>query len=207
MIEITMKYLLLLTFLTTSVFAQNNEQIKKILIIGDSLTAGYGIDKEDAFPAVLERKLHENGHKNYQVINGGVSGSTTASGKSRLNWFLKSGPSILILALGANDGLRGLKLEQSKQNLEDIIIAAKAKNIKVVLGGMQLPVNYGNEYREEFQKMYQSLHKKHQITFIPFLLKDVGGRKELNISDGIHPNVKGHEIVAQNVYKHLGPLL
>lgn len=202
-----MTNLLLIIFTIFNLQLSFAQDIKKILILGDSLTAGYGIDQSDAFPAVLEKKIIINGHKNYRVINGGVSGSTTASGKSRLKWFLKSKPFILILALGANDGLRGLKLEQSEQNLESIIVEAKKVGIKVVLGGMQLPVNYGKEYREKFQKMYETLHKKHKITFIPFLLKDVGGKKELNISDGIHPNVEGHKIVAENVYKYLGPLL
>ena len=180
---------------------------RKILILGDSLTAGYGIDKEDAFPAVLEKMLHQNGHQNYSVINGGVSGSTTASGKSRLKWFLKSSPAIIVLALGANDGLRGFKLEQSQENLEQIITEAKQQGIKVVLAGMHVPTNYGKEYQEKFYKIYQTLQKKHKLTFIPFLLEGVGGKKELNIADGIHPNVKGHEIIAKTVYRYLEALL
>jgi acyl-CoA thioesterase-1 len=179
----------------------------KILIIGDSLTAGYGVEKEEAFPAILEKKIHKLGHTQYQVVNGGVSGSTTASGKSRLKWFLKGNPKIMLLALGANDGLRGLKLEQSKKNLEEIIKKAKSQNIKVVLGGMQIPTNYGKDYRKQFQQMYQDLSKQYEIPLIPFLLDGVGGHKELNIADGIHPNAKGHEKVATTVLKYLEPLL
>ena len=180
---------------------------KKILILGDSLTAGYGVDKEDAFPAVLEGLLHQKGHQEYSVINAGVSGSTTASGKSRLKWFLKSNPSIMILALGANDGLRGLELEQSQNNLEQIIVEAKKQNIKIILAGMHVPTNYGKSYQVQFHKMFQTLHKKHQLVLIPFLLEGVGGKKELNIADGIHPNAKGHKVIAQTVYQYLEALL
>lgn len=204
-----MKFFLisLIILLNIQIALTNENEEKKILILGDSLTAGYGIDQQDAFPAVLERKIHESGYKNYRVINAGVSGSTSASGKSRLNWFLKSKPNILILILGANDGLRGLKLEESKQNLDEIIQMAKNQGIVVVLGGMLLPVNYGQEYRSQFQEMYESLHKKHNLVFIPFVLKDVGGVKDLNIADGIHPNTKGHQIVANTVFHYLRPLL
>lgn len=180
---------------------------KKILILGDSLTAGYGVDKEDAFPAVLEKILHQKGHQNYSVINAGVSGSTTASGKSRLKWFLKSRPSMMLLALGANDGLRGLELEQSQKNLEQIILQAKEQQITVVLAGMHVPTNYGKTYQANFHKMFQTLHKKHNLVLIPFLLAGVGGKKEFNIADGIHPNAQGHKIIAQTVYKYLEALL
>ena len=144
---------------------------------------------------------------NYQVVNGGVSGSTTASGLSRLNWFLKGNPKAVIIALGANDGLRGIKLKESKANLEKIILKAKSKNIKVFLAGMQLPPNYGKEYTSEFQKMFEELKKKHNVFYIPFLLKGVAGKKELNLEDGIHPNKKGHKIMAKTVYEEIKDLL
>lgn len=197
-------------FSSTLTFAQNSqnaENQKNIVVLGDSLTAGYGVDKEDAFPSILQNLLHQNGFENYRVINAGVSGSTTASGKSRLKWFLKSNPSILILALGANDGLRGLQLEQSQKNLEEIILEAKKLQIKVILAGMHVPTNYGEKYQKQFHQMYKTLQKKHQLTLIPFLLEGVGGKKELNIADGIHPNAKGHAIIAKNVYKYLEPQL
>lgn len=188
-------------------YAQNSESLQNIVVLGDSLTAGYGVDKEDAFPSILQQLLHQNGFQNYRVINAGVSGSTTASGKSRLKWFLKSRPSILILALGANDGLRGLQLKQSQKNLEEIILEAKRLKIKVILGGMHVPTNYGEKYQTEFHQMYKTLQKKHKLILIPFLLEGVGGKKDLNIADGIHPNSKGHVIIAKNVYKYLEPQL
>ena len=179
----------------------------QIICLGDSLTAGYGIEKDKAYPQILENKLKKLG-KEVKVLNGGVSGSTTASGKTRLKWLLKkSRPSIMILALGANDGLRGLKLEQSKKNLEDIILLAKKNDIKVLLAGMRLPPNYGKDYVKQFRQMYTELQKKYELVTVPFLLKDVGGKKDLNIEDGIHPNAEGHEIIAQTILKYLEPLL
>ena len=184
------------------VFAQQ----KKIVIIGDSLTEGYGVEKSQAFPAKLEQVLEKNDH-NYKVINGGVSGSTTSSGMSRLKWFLKAKPDLIILALGANDGLRGIKVEKSKKNLEEFIRKCKKENIPVVLAGMQIPPNYGKEYTEAFKKMYQELAAKYELSQIPFLIEGVAGVAELNIEDGIHPNEKGHSIIANNVYKHIKELL
>ena len=185
----------------------SNAYCHKILVLGDSLTEGYGIDSEKAFPAILEEMAKAKGHEDVKVINGGVSGSTTASGLSRLNWFFKAKPEIIIIALGANDGLRGLKVEKSKENLEAIITKSKEKGLKVILGGMKMPRNYGKEYRDQFEKMYKDLYKKHKVIFIPFLLKNVGGVPKLNLADGIHPNEEGHKVVAKNVYEYLGPLL
>lgn len=196
-------YLLIALLSITSALANTTE----IVFLGDSLTAGYGIEKEKAYPQIVENKLKAKG-KDIKVLNGGVSGSTTAGGKSRLGWFLKkSNPDIMVLALGANDGLRGLKLSQSEKNLEEIINIAKKKNIKVLLAGMRLPPNYGKDYVEQFRSMYKKLKEKHNLKMIPFMLKDVGGRKELNIEDGIHPNEKGHEVIANTVIKYLEPLL
>ena len=196
-------YLLIALLSITSALANTTE----IVFLGDSLTAGYGIEKEKAYPQIVENKLKAKG-KDIKVLNGGVSGSTTAGGKSRLGWFLKkSNPDIMVLALGANDGLRGLKLSQSEKNLEEIINIAKKKNIKVLLAGMRLPPNYGKDYVEQFRSMYKKLKEKHNLKMIPFMLKDVGGRKELNIEDGIHPNEKGHEVIANTVIRYLEPLL
>ncbi|MCO4754726.1 MAG: arylesterase [Bacteriovoracaceae bacterium] len=199
-----MKACIIFLFLTLSTALAAPVQI---ICLGDSLTAGYGIEKDKAYPQILENKLNKMG-KQVNVLNGGVSGSTTASGKSRLQWFLKkSKPEIMILALGANDGLRGLKLAQSEKNLEEIILLAKKSNVKILLGGMRLPPNYGKDYVKQFRQMYTKLKKKHDLVMIPFLLKDVGGKKELNIEDGIHPNEKGHEVIAQTIIKYLEPLL
>ena len=175
---------------------------EKILMLGDSLTEGYGVSEEHAYPKILEGLIVESG-KDYQVINGGVSGSTTASGTSRLRWFLKAKPKLVLIALGANDGLRGVKLSQSKKNLKNIIELATKNNIKVVLAGMRIPPNYGEDYTKQFQKLYIDLAREYKIKRIPFLLKDVAAIKELNIEDGIHPNRKGHKIMANTVYKYI----
>lgn len=178
------------------------ESQKKLVIIGDSLTEGYGVEKSQAFPAQLQTILNENDF-NYKVINGGVSGSTTSSGMSRLNWFLKAKPDLIILALGANDGLRGIKVEKSKENLKAFIEKCQAAKVPVILAGMQLPPNYGKEYTQSFKKMYQEVADQFQVPQIPFLIEGVAGVPELNIEDGIHPNPKGHGIIAKNVFKHI----
>lgn len=195
--------LLNLTFLPNSFSAEEDK--KTILFLGDSLTAGYGVEQEFAYPALIEKELSKK--YNVKVLNGGVSGSTTASGKSRLKWFLKAKPDILVLILGANDGLRGIKLEESKKNLEEIIVMAKEKQLKVILGAMLLPPNYGKEYTEKFKKMYEQLKEEHQLAWIPFVLKDVAGIADKNIEDGIHPNAKGHSIIAKNMIPYLEPYL
>lgn len=192
-------------FLSMQLFAAEQSP-KKLVIIGDSLTEGYGLSKEKAYPAVLEKILKENNH-NYKVINGGVSGSTTSSAMSRLSWFLRTKPDMIILALGANDGLRGIKVEVSKANLEKFIKKCQQEKIKVVIAGMQIPPNYGEEYRKAFQQMYKDIISKYKIPSIPFLIEGVAGKPELNIEDGIHPNEQGHKIVAKNVYKHIKELL
>jgi len=175
---------------------------KVLLALGDSLTEGYGVRPEFSYPSLLQEKLNKNKH-HYKVINGGVSGSTSASGKSRLKWFLKAKPDVMILALGSNDGLRGLKVEQTKKNLSETIELAKENNVKVILAGMQMPPNYGKEYRENFKKMYSELAKKYELKMIPFLLEGIAGIKKLNIEDGIHPNKKGYEIMVENIYKNI----
>ncbi len=185
---------------TTSLWSQEKE--KKILIVGDSLTAGYGVSKEAAYPSQLQ-KLLEKDHPEVKVIGAGSSGSTSASAISRLKWHLKAKPTHLVLALGANDGLRGVKLESTKKNLSEAIDLAKEKGIKVYLAGMLLPTNYGKKYRTEFKSLFKDLAKEKGVKFIPFLLKGVGGRPELNLADGIHPNEKGHKIVAQTVFNAL----
>lgn len=180
---------------------------KTIVIIGDSLTEGYNIAEKDSFPAILENNLKQKYNEEVKVINGGIAGSTTAGGLKRLNWYLKAQPDIVVIALGANDGLRGLKLDQSKSNLESMIKSAKEKNLKILLLGMRIPPNYGKKYTENFQKMYQDLAKQYHIPLMPFLLKDVAAKKELNLPDGIHPNEKGYKIIAENVQPYIEKLL
>lgn len=179
----------------------------EILVLGDSLTEGYGLTKEQAFPAVLEKLIAQSGKKDVVVLNGGVSGSTTASGASRLKWHLKAQPEIVIIALGANDGLRGVKIEESRKNLTATIELARKSGLKVLLAGMKLPPNYGKEYSRDFEKMFVELSKKYSVPLIPFLLEGVGGDPSLNLEDGIHPNAQGHEKIAKTVLKHLKGLL
>ncbi|MFZ9002279.1 MAG: arylesterase [Bacteriovoracaceae bacterium] len=192
-----MKLLLMMLFVATSL------QAKTILFIGDSLTEGYGIDSEKSYPSLIQNELGEK----VSIINGSVSGSTTASGLSRLRWFLKSKPEVLVLALGANDGLRGIDLEKSKINLEKIIDMAKENKIKVILAGMMLPPNYGADYTKEFKNMFEKLAKDKKVELIPFLLKGVAAEPEYNLEDGIHPNEKGHEKMKDTVLRYLRPLI
>lgn len=179
---------------------------EKIVFIGDSLTAGYGVEKEYAYPSLVQKILDENGH-DWEVINGGISGSTTASGLSRMKWFLKTKMKIVVLALGANDGLRGIKVEESEKNLAKTIEFAQENNVKVILAGVQIPPNYGKEYTESFKNIFPKLAKKYQLPMIPFIIEGVAGKRELNISDGIHPNKEGHEIISKTVYKHIKEFL
>jgi acyl-CoA thioesterase-1 len=173
-----------------------------ILFLGDSLTEGYRLAKEEAYPALIEKKLKKE-HEDIKVINGGVSGATSASGMKRLDWYLKAKPDIMVLALGANDGLRGLKVKDTEKNLSSVIEKAHNRGIKVILAGMKMPTNYGEPYRSHFEEMFPKLAKKYKIKLIPFLLEDVAIKKELNLSDGIHPNAKGHEVMARTVLKVL----
>lgn len=181
---------------------------KVILFFGDSLTAGYGLSTEEAFPAQVEKKCVDNGTP-CKVINAGLSGETSAGGLTRIDWILRRPIDVFVLELGANDGLRGLPLEQTKKNLQAIIDKVKTKypNVKIVIAGMMVPPNMGPDYTAEFRKIFPELARKNQATLIPFLLADVAGHQNLNLTDGIHPNQEGHKIVARNVYKVLSPLL
>ncbi len=185
----------------STVFAQD-----KILIIGDSLTEGYGVDAQYAYPTRLQEILLKN-KLNYRVVNAGVSGATTASGLQSLKWYLKGKPKILIIALGANDGLRGIDVKTSEKNLEKMILLAKEKNIVTVIAGMQIPPNYGEDYGQKFKGLFALLARKYKLHLIPFLLEGVAGKKELNIEDGIHPNKDGHKVMASTVYKYIKELL
>lgn len=170
----------------------------QILFLGDSLSEGQGLDEEYSFPRLVERNLKNKKH-DVAITNGGVSGSTSASGVTRLKWHLKKKIDILVLELGANDGLRGLKLDETQKNLIEIIKLAKEKKMKVLLLGLLMPPNYGKKYVDDFEKMYSTIAKGEKIPFLPFVLKEVAGKSEYNLPDGIHPNAKGHEIVAKTV--------
>lgn len=177
-----------------------------IVALGDSLTEGFGVSKEEAFPFLLEKELLSKGHA-VKIINAGVSGSTSASAASRLKWYIRSQPDIIILALGGNDGLRGLSVAHMKKNLSRAIELAQAEKIQLLLSGMQIPLNYGKEYTDSFRDVFHQLAELYKLPMIPFLLKDVGGVPSLNQPDGIHPNPEGHQIIAGTVLKYLAPLL
>jgi acyl-CoA thioesterase-1 len=180
-----------------------------ILCFGDSITAGYGLeDSNDAFPALLQEKI-DSLDLNYVVVNSGLSGETTAGGKSRIDWVLNQDIDIFLLELGANDGLRGVPLSETRANLQAIIntVEEKSPNTKIILAGMQLPPNMGQKYTTEFRELYAEIAEANDLAFIPFILKDVGGIAELNQSDGIHPTVEGHKIVANTVWEVLKPML
>ncbi|MAO47971.1 MAG: arylesterase [Aequorivita sp.] len=193
----------------TETEAPETTSTKTILFFGDSITAGYGLDDtNDAFPGIIQQKIDSLG-LNYEVVNSGVSGETTAGGKSRIDWILNQDIDVFVLELGANDGLRGVPISETKANLQAIIDAVRTKSpdTKIVLAGMQLPPNMGQEYTSQFKAIFTDLAAKNDLAFIPFILKDVGGVKELNQSDGIHPTAEGHKIVAGNVWEVLSEVI
>ena len=179
----------------------------RILCLGDSLTEGFGVEPEVAYPARLERRLKELGHSDVRVINAGVSGATSASAVSRLKWQLRVRPEILILALGANDGLRGVAVEEMRKNLDEAIALALNSGVRVLLAGMKLPPNYGPEYTRDFEHVFSELATERKVGLIPFLLEGVAARPEFNQADGLHPTARGYEIVTETVLTYLRPLL
>ena len=178
----------------------------RIVFLGDSLTAGLGLEAEQSYPSLLQQRLREHGYK-YQVINAGVSGDTSAGGLRRLDWSLEGDVKVLVVALGANDGLRGLPPLEMQKNLAEIIERASAKGITVVLAGMEAPPNNGVDYATQFRSVYAELARSHKVRFIPFLLDGVAGIASLNQGDGIHPNVRGAQMVADLVWRSLEPAL
>lgn len=181
---------------------------KTILFYGNSITAGYGLDPAQAFPALIGKRL-DSLKINYKVVNAGLSGETTAGGLSRINWVLRQPVDVFVLELGGNDGLRGLPLAETRKNLQAIIdtVQTKYPNCKVVLAGMQVPPNLGTEYTQEFKDIYKELADKNNLPLIPFLLDRVGGIPRLNQSDGIHPTAEGNRIVAETVWQILKGVL
>ena len=172
---------------------------KKLVIIGDSLTEGFGVSRELAYPSLLQKKITAAG-KDWKVINSGISGSTSASASSRVTWHLKQKPDLLILALGANDGLRGSDVKAMEDNLDKGIKAAKKAGVKVIVAGVRVPPNYGAQYAKNFDSVFGRVAKKNDVPLIQFILDKVAGDKSLNLQDGIHPNEKGHAIIADTVF-------
>jgi acyl-CoA thioesterase-1 len=190
------------------VLTETSQVQKKILFFGNSLTAGYGVEPEQAFSYLIQLRLDSIGLP-YRVINAGLSGETTASGVNRIDWVLREPVAIMILELGGNDGLRGIDPAETKKNLQQIIGIAQNKysNIQIIIAGMEAPPNMGSEYITAFRDVFRSLAADNNLRLIPFLLEGVGGEPELNLPDGIHPNPEGHKIVADNVWQVLEELL
>lgn len=183
-----------------------SQQIKKIVLIGDSLTEGYGVAKESTYGSILQQKIKAAG-KSWQVEVSGISGSTSASAPARIKWILQSKPDLIVLAIGANDALRGLKVTETTKNIESAILLAKSKNVRIILAGLLAPPNYGTQYTKDFASIYKSLAKKHQLKLIPFLLEGVAGHAHYNLADGIHPNEKGHQMIAETVFSAIKDVL
>ncbi len=183
-------------------------QQQTILFFGDSITAGYGLDEEQAFPALIQQKIDSLGAE-HNVVNAGLSGETTAGGARRVDWILRQEIDIFVLGLGGNDGLRGIDPANTKENIETIITKVKAKSpdIEIVLAGMEAPPNLGDQYTERFRQLFSDVAEQHELTFIPFLLEDVAGIRELNQPDGIHPTAEGQQIIADNIWEYLKPML
>jgi acyl-CoA thioesterase I len=178
----------------------------RIVVLGDSLTAGLGIGQEEAYPALLQQRL-DQAHLNFEVVNAGVSGDTSAGGLSRLDWALEGNVKVLIVALGGNDALRALPPEELRRNLAAIVERAQSRRIKVLLCGMEAPPNFGRDYAVAFHRVYPELAKQYNVALVPFLLDKVAGIESLNQRDGIHPTAQGARIVADNVWAVLRPML
>jgi len=181
---------------------------KNLVILGDSLAAGFGVEPEEAFPALLQEKI-DAAKLGYHVINAGVSGDTTAGGLRRVDWVLRQPVEVLIVELGGNDGLRGISPEETRKNLAGIVAKARAKYpaIKIVVAGMQMPKNMGETYTKAFREVFPEVAREAKAALIPFLLEKVGGVAELNLPDRIHPNPEGHKLVAETIWKTLEPVL
>jgi acyl-CoA thioesterase I len=188
--------------------ATSQDQPKTILFLGDSITAGYGLDQSQAFPAIIQQRIN-SAKLNYTVVNAGLSGETSSGGLRRVNWLLRSKVDILVLELGANDGLRGIDLAVTRSNLQQIIDRTRQANsdVIIVVAGMQVPPNLGQTYTDQFRQIFPELAKQNNAKLIPFILDGVAGVPNLNLSDGIHPNVAGHKVLADNVWSVLRPIL
>jgi acyl-CoA thioesterase-1 len=197
---------LFVLLLSCALLASGAEAEDRVIVaIGDSLTAGFGVPPEQAYPAQLEARLRAAGY-GYRVVNAGVSGDTSAGALRRVDWALRAGPEIVIVALGANDGLRGLDLDAMRKNLTAIVQRVEAARARVLLAGMRLPTNYGG-YGREFHAVFEAVARERRAAFMPFLLDGVGGNPRLNLPDGIHPTADGYRIVVDRLWPYLLPLL
>jgi acyl-CoA thioesterase-1 len=195
---------LVVLLLTSAPAADALERV--VAILGDSLTSGLGVPAEDAFPARLEALLRREGY-DWKVANAGVSGDTSAGGLRRIEWVLKLRPAVVVVALGANDGLRGQPVDGLRDNLTRIVERAEASGARVLLAGMRMPPNYGDQYTRAFAAVYPEVAKATGAALAPFLLEGVAGNPKLNQPDGIHPTAEGHRLIAERLWPHLKPLL
>lgn len=201
------RFLLIFSFVFLSnvqVYAQ--KQTVRVLFFGDSITAGYGLEKSQAFPALIQEKT-DSLKWNVEIINGGLSGETSAGGLRRIDWMLQNPIDIFVLELGANDGLRGVSTQETSQNLKKIIdkVRAKNPNVTIILAGMQVPPNLGEDYTKVFASIFSDVAKEKKTILIPFILEKVAGNPKLNLADGIHPTAIGHTLVMQTVWEYVGP--
>lgn len=192
--------LILVNLISIHVFA------KKLVFLGDSLTEGYGVAQEAAFPQIIRQKFKAD-KSEWDISASGSSGSTSASTLSRLKWVSKDKPDVVFILMGSNDGLRGIKVEETEKNLTEALKWAAENKIKIILGQLHVPPNYGKDYAKKFSALYPKLAKKFNVKLGPFLLNDVAGNPKLNQADAIHPNEKGHQIIAENIYKYLKQVL
>lgn len=206
--NLSISLFLLVLAVSMNVHADAKKDTTTVLFLGDSITAGLGVGEDNAFPAIIQHKVDSLGW-NVDIINAGLSGETSAGGLRRIDWLMHRRIDVMILELGANDGLRGIDPKSTKKNLQAIIDKVRSKNpgVKIILAGMQVPPNLGEQYATEFKDIYPELAKSNHTLLIPFILNGVGGKPSLNQGDGIHPNIKGHKIVAQNVWEVLKPVL
>jgi acyl-CoA thioesterase-1 len=203
-----MRLILFLALTSLLVFEVRGSESKRILVLGDSIAAGYGLDPDQAFPAILQEKIEKQGLR-FSVVNAGVSGDTTAGGLRRIGWLLRQPVDVLLLELGGNDGLRGIDPAETERNLKGIVQKVREKNPSalVLIAGMQMPENMGKEYTEEFRAVFPRVAQETRATLIPFLLEGVGGKADLNQADRIHPTAEGHRIIAATIWKVLYPVL
>ena len=198
------KILIALIFILTPLVSFTSSEKKIVIFFGDSITAGYGLSKQQAYPSILQSQLDEEGIE-CEIINAGLSGETSAGGLSRISWILKKPVDVFVLELGANDALRGVPLESTKKNLQEIMNKVREKNpdVTFIIAGMMVPPNLGKEYAQEFMSIFPALAKENDSILVPFLLDGVAGNEDLNLPDGIHPNAQGHQILADNVMPFL----
>jgi acyl-CoA thioesterase-1 len=196
---------LLATLLVTACPASATEE-RVVVALGDSLTAGFGVAPEDAWPALVEARLRREGYP-YRIVNAGVSGDTSAGGLRRVDWVLRARPEVAVVALGANDGLRGQSPRETRANLTAIVARLKGAGVRVLLAGMRLPPNYGAERTREFAAVFRDVAREADVPLMPFLLDGVAADPRLNQADGIHPNAAGHRVIAEHVWPNLVALL